>query len=93
MILLVCSVRDSALDAFMRPIFVPTAGMAVRSFQDEVKNPDSPMAKHPEDYALFELGTFDEESGKLVNLPSPRQLVRGSDVKESVDARRISKDH
>lgn len=82
MVLIMCSVRDSALDAFMRPFFVPTTGMAVRSFQDELKNPESPMMKHPEDYALFELGTFDEDTGKCVNLEAPRQLIRGADVKE-----------
>lgn len=91
MVLIVCAVRDSALDAFMRPIFVPTTGMAVRSFSDEVKRDESPMSSHPEDYALFELGTFDEESGRMVNLDSPRQLVRGADVKEMADARRTGK--
>lgn len=82
MILIMCAVRDSAVDAFMRPFFVPTTGMAVRSFSDEVRNGESPMHKHPEDFALFELGTFDEESGRCDNLPSPRQLVRAADIKE-----------
>lgn len=85
MVLVMVAVRDSALDAFMRPFFVPTTGIAVRSFQDEVKNPDSPMSKHPEDFALFELGTFDEDTGKCQNLASPRQLVRGNDLKERVN--------
>lgn len=80
--LIVVSVRDSALDAFMRPFFVPTTAMAVRSFQDEVKRPESEMGKHRDDYALFEIASFDEESGRFDNLPSPRQLIRGSDIGE-----------
>lgn len=79
MLLIACAVRDAAVDAYMRPFFVPTVGMAVRSFQDEVKNPDSPMAKHPGDYELFQLGVFDEESGKFENAVAPRSLARASD--------------
>lgn len=82
MILIACAVRDSAVDAFMRPFHVPSTGMAVRSFRDEVNNPESPMHKHPEDFELFELGTFDEESGKMDNLSSPRSLARAKDFKE-----------
>lgn len=81
--LVMVSVRDSALDAFMRPFFVPTTGAAVRAFSDEVRRKDSEMYRHPADYVLFELGSFDEESGRVENLDSPRQLVRGIDIGES----------
>lgn len=82
MTLIVCAVRDSAVDAFMRPFCVPTVGMAVRSFQDEVKDPQSPMAKHPSDYELFQLGVFDEEVGRFDNAVSPRSLARALDYVE-----------
>lgn len=81
--LVIVAVRDSAMDAYARPFFVPNTATAVRSFKDEVQNEQSPMSKHPEDYALWELGTFEEDDGKFENLPSPRQLVRAMDVKET----------
>lgn len=80
--LTVCGVRDSAMDAFMRPFFVPTTAVAVRLFRDDVNKPDSQMHGHESDYELFELGVFDDETGKFGNLDSPRSLVRGSDIKE-----------
>lgn len=80
--LVVVAVRDSAVDAFMRPFLVPTTGMAVRSFHDEVARVESDMHKHPEDYELFELGEFEEETGRFSNLPSPRSLSRAVDIKE-----------
>lgn len=76
------SVRDSAMDAYARPFFTPTVALAARSFRDEVNRPDSEMSKHPADYELFELGEYDEDSGKFVNAESPRSIVRGSDAKE-----------
>ncbi len=76
----IVSVRDRALDAFGRPFFVPTIGAAVRSFQDEVNNKESPMHKHADDYDMYLLGTFDEESGKFENLPEPKQVCIGKQM-------------
>lgn len=79
-VLIVCAVRDSALDAFMQPIFVPAIGLATRSFADECNRPDSPMHKHPGDYALYHIGSYDDSSGRLESC-EPRQVARGVDVK------------
>lgn len=77
--LILCSVRDSAINAFIRPFCVPAVGAAVRGFTDEVNNPDSPMNKHPDDYELFELGVFSEETGYVTMLPQPRAIARAKD--------------
>ena len=49
----ICAVRDSAADVFGRPYFVPTAGVAIRSFTDEVNRgaDDNQFYKHPKDFA------------------------------------------
>lgn len=76
---IVCAVRDRALDAFMSPIFVPALGLAVRSFSDEVNRKDSPMNAHPDDYDLYQIGTYDDSVGRLI--PSEvRQVAIGKDV-------------
>lgn len=63
----VCAVRDRAIDGFMMPFCAPTGAMAIRSFADEVNKPDGPMYSHPDDYELYQLGFFDEESGEFEN--------------------------
>lgn len=80
--LLVCAVRDRAADAFMRPFVVPATGLAIRSFSDEInrKAPDNPMSAHPDDYDLFKIGEFEEETGKLFGLDAPQQLAIGKQV-------------
>lgn len=77
----IVSVRDSAVAAFGRPAFVPSSAAAVRSFKDEVnrKDANNEMNKHPSDFILFELGFFDEQSGKFDMHPEPLQLLRGQD--------------
>ena len=85
MLLKVCAVKDSAADAFGRPFFVPTIGLAMRSFIDEVNNRESPFNAHPDDYTLYEIGDFDDNSGALVSYEFPRLVLRGKEALSSVD--------
>lgn len=73
------SVRDSALQAFVRPFFVPTTGVAIRGFTDEVNRVGSEMNIHPGDYELFAIGEFDEESAVLASW-SPVAVVTAKSV-------------
>ena len=61
------SVFDKAIQAYTRPFIMRSNGEALRSFMNEVlDNVESPMNRHPEDYGLFRLGTFDERTGMIV---------------------------
>lgn len=79
MIYTVVSVRDRAANAFGRPVFVAAAGLAVRSFMDECNRnaADNEMFKHPGDFELFELGVFNDETGRFVLFDDPKQLAIG----------------
>lgn len=65
--LVIVALQDVQAQAFNRPFFVPTVGMATRQIADEVNRPanDNILYQHPEDFRVFELGTFDESSGKF----------------------------
>ena len=80
----IVSVKDTAAQAFGRPVFVPTVSVAVRSFRDEVNRSDSKedMAQHPEDFELYELGSFDDSTG-TIEVIEPRLVARAKDLKES----------
>lgn len=85
MIQVIISVKDTAAQAFGRPIFVPTTAVAVRSFRDEVNRKDSTddMSRHPDDFELYEIGSFDDSTGIIDVLSSPRLVARAKDLKES----------
>lgn len=74
----VLSVHDRAINAFGRPFCVPAVGAAVRGFTDECKNPDSEIGKHPDDYSLYHLGSFDDSSGAFVLFPQPKFVLKGN---------------
>lgn len=78
---LMVAVSDRAVGEFMNPFVVPSRGLAVRSFTDEVNREGSEMQKHPEDYELHVLCEWDAESGGFIGLEGgPELLVRGKDV-------------
>jgi hypothetical protein len=80
--LIICSVRDSAADAFGRPFFMSSVGIAIRSFTDEVNNetPDNPLNKHPKDFALYELGEYDDNTAMIVCHDQPKLLIHADQV-------------
>lgn len=81
--LAVVTVRDRALEAFGRPIFTPAVGVGVRSFGDEVNNPQGEMHKHPEDYDLYHLGFWHDDTGVFELYEKPVLVGRGVDYKSS----------
>jgi len=70
------SVFDLKAGAYMQPFFAPTRGVAVRSFSDAVLSESHEFAKHAEDYALFEVGEFDQVEGVVKATTPPMILMQ-----------------
>ena len=78
----VVAVFDCALEAFGRPVFCGSVGVATRSFQDEINRADdaNDMYKHAKDFELYSLGAFDDSTGKFELPREPQLLARGKDL-------------
>lgn len=68
------SVYDGKIKSFMRPFTDQHLGNALRSFEEACKEPTSPFHKYSSDFVLYEIGTFDDESGQI-SAHSPLQHV------------------
>lgn len=73
MIYKVFTVFDVVGNAYLQPFFMTTTGQAIRGFSDVVNDPSHQFNKHPNDYYLCELGTFDDSIASLVTYP---EIVR-----------------
>lgn len=69
----VFAVLDMKMKCFMQPFTSMNGGVASRMFQDSITG-DSVIGKHPEDFALYELGEFDEQTGFLQSHVTPVSL-------------------
>ena len=81
--LIVCAVKDTASQGFNSPFFVPAAAVALRSFRAEVNRAasDNQLYQHPEDFELYGLGSFDQDTG-AITAPGPVLISRAKDLRD-----------
>ena len=61
-------VHDSAVGAYLQPFFMRSVNEALRSFRATVNSPGHAFSKNPEDYTLFHIGSYDEDTGVFENI-------------------------
>ncbi len=74
------SIFDVKAQAYLPPFCLGETGMAVRVFSDCVNSSDHQFGKHPGDYTLFELGSFDDSVCVVSCTPSALKVVNGLEV-------------
>ncbi len=75
----VYSIFDSAAGIFTAPTIDISDGSAIRNFQQAIANSGSVMNFKPDDFSLYQIGTFDVETGALEAWTPPSRLIVGSD--------------
>ena len=75
----VYAIYDSAAHVFTAPTIDISEASAVRSFQQAIANSGSVMNFKPDDFSLYQVGTFDVETGELEPFNPPSRLIVGSD--------------
>lgn len=76
------SVRDDAAAAYLPPFYARQNGEAIRMFQNSLSDSQSNFAKWPDQFVLFELGEFNEDTGQITTLPAPKSLGNGLDLRQ-----------
>lgn len=71
------SIRDDAVEAFDRPFFARSVGEAERVFGDLARDANHPVGKHPHDYHLYLIGSFDEVDGTIAPELPPVRVASG----------------
>lgn len=61
----VFSIYDSKAHAHLPPFYMHNTDMAVRAVTQAVADPAHQFAKSPEDYTLFHLGQWDDETAEF----------------------------
>ena len=59
-------VHDSAVGAYLQPFFMRSKGEAVRGFTEVCNDSESQFNKSPRDYVLYEIGDFDDQTGRIL---------------------------
>lgn len=83
MIKFVCSVFDVKAAAFSNPFYSVNPAVAIRDFRTACSDPASGLSANPEDYNLYQVATFDDESGLFVPTVPPLFLVSAASTNTS----------
>lgn len=72
--LMAYTVFDVASGVYDNPFFMQSDAQAIRAFGDIANNLEHPIGKHPKDFTLFRVGTFDNTECELIGDSPPRPL-------------------
>lgn len=81
MIQLVYAVYDSKAAVFATPFFVGAEALAVRAFARAANDKESQVGSFPEDFTLFQLATYNDESGVIMPLEQHKNLGLGANYR------------
>ena len=73
------SVFDVKANMFGVPFFAVSVGVASRMFADLVVDSRSTIYRYPADFALYEIGDFNETSGLFTSLDRPNHVCNASE--------------
>lgn len=82
----ICSVFDSKADAYLEPFFSVNTATALRAFESAVQKEGHNFNTWAEDYTLFELAEFDEQTGKITPHATPKSIVQAHSLKAKMEA-------
>lgn len=74
------AVFDCKAASYGTPMFISNSGLALRGFSDACADPSSAIAKHPGDYSLHEIGSFEPNSGLLKATTPPVHIASAASV-------------
>jgi len=75
--------RDSKADVYNKPFYMSTHGEAIRAFHSACKKEGSSLHEFPEDFNMYFLGTWDDQSGEFETC-KPLHLASALDGRQAI---------
>lgn len=90
--LFIYSIYDEKVESFSQPFFAATNPAAIRVFTDLANDNNSTISRHPQDYTLYQIGKWDDHTGKIETMENANNLGRANEyvVKEFTGLKEVS---
>ena len=86
MLLQIFSIRDQGGEFYNPPFFARNKTEAVRSFTRIKMDPQSNIHTFPQHYDLYEIGNFDDNTGKVETHDTPQHVISAINLAEQINA-------
>ena len=73
-------VYDSAAEFYNKPFYMQNQAVALRMASDLRNDPETEPGKHPHDFAMFEMGHFDGQTGEFEIYDAPVCIARFHEI-------------
>lgn len=68
------TIYDSKTEVFNLPMHLLSTGEAIRTFTEWANDPKSQICKYPADFTLFEIGEYDNATGRFYESETKKNL-------------------
>lgn len=77
---IIVAVRDVKAEVYAQPFCVVNSATAIRSFSDQVNNqdPKNMWNQHPQDFSLYQIGTYEDNTGLIEPITPPKLLIEAT---------------
>lgn len=79
--LLVLTIRDQKAGVYNTPFFQATMPEAQRNFHKLVNDKQSLPSLYPEDFDLYQIGTYDQNTGLVSTFETPKHIAKATQQK------------
>lgn len=69
------SIYDIKSGVYSNPFYAPTHGAAIRTVQDAANDMNTSLARHPADFILYCVGSFETSDGILQHLEHREHVI------------------
>lgn len=59
------AIRDTKADGYLPPFTAPNNSTALRTVEDQVRDPAHPMHLHSDDYVIYEIAEYNQVTGLI----------------------------
>lgn len=80
----VMAAYDKKARAFLNPFYSTHIDVGVRAFAQAANTTEHQVYLHPEDFALYQLGTFNDENGAFELLGTPVHIAEALSLKKGI---------
>jgi len=79
------SLHDMKARQWLPPALIDSEANAIRTLSDVINksNPESNLAKYPEDFTLYCIGIWDQQTGLITAYKQPESIVILSTLKKA----------
>nr|WAE43819.1 MAG: nonstructural protein [Microviridae sp.] len=77
------AIRDKRMQVFRTPFIENHDVLAIRSLTMAMHDPNLAVTAFPEDFALYEMGTFNDQTGVIVSFPEPNLVITAVQIKQN----------